>query len=103
MVRSAMNLANSDVAETVASELPTGTVTFLLSDIEGSTRLWEAGADDTAASIARHYDLLNAAIALHAASSHHDSCFRNRRARNSAEATMAICQTAIVDTRKLKR
>jgi class 3 adenylate cyclase len=24
------------------SELPAGTVTFLLSDIEGSTRLWEA-------------------------------------------------------------
>src|SRR5712691_6907023 len=66
MVRSAMNLANSDVAETVASELPTGTVTFLLTDIEGSTKLWEAGADDTAASVARHYELLNAAIALHA-------------------------------------
>ena len=65
MDRSAMNLTNSDVPETVESELPTGTVTFLLTDVEGSTKLWEAGADETAASIARHYELLDAAVALH--------------------------------------
>ena len=47
------------------SDLPTGTVTFLLTDVEGSTKLWEAGPDETAASIARHYELLEAAIALH--------------------------------------
>jgi predicted ATPase/class 3 adenylate cyclase/DNA-binding CsgD family transcriptional regulator len=66
MARSTINLPNSDVSETVEAELPSGTVTFLLTDIEGSTKLWEAGADDTAASIARHYELLGAAIALHA-------------------------------------
>ena len=60
MARSTINLANSDVSETVETELPSGTVTFLLTDIEGSTKLWEAGADDTAASIARHYELLGA-------------------------------------------
>src|SRR3954471_17153313 len=65
MGRSEMNLSDSDVPETVESELPTGTVTFLLTDIEGSTRLWEAGADETAVSVARHYDLLNSAIVLH--------------------------------------
>ena len=28
------------------SELPTGTVTLLLADVEGSTRLWETQGDD---------------------------------------------------------
>lgn len=61
-----MNLTNSDVPEMVASDLPTGTVTFLLTDIEGSTKLWEAGAEEMASSVARHYELLDAAISLHA-------------------------------------
>ncbi len=48
-----------------ARSLPTGTVTFLLSDVEGSTRLWEADEDGAAAAIARHYELFDAAISLH--------------------------------------
>ena len=51
-----------DVLETVPVEaspaLPTGTVTLLMTDIEGSTRLWEASEDDAAVAIARHYQLL---------------------------------------------
>ncbi|MDQ1381973.1 MAG: hypothetical protein QOJ71_2692 [Actinomycetota bacterium] len=66
MARSDMNLSHSDVPETVAADLPTGTVTFLLTDIEGSTKLWEAGAEEMASSVARHYELLDAAISLHA-------------------------------------
>jgi len=65
MAQTEINLADSDVSQTVESELPTGTVTFLLTDIEGSTKLWETGADETAISVARHYELLEAAIALH--------------------------------------
>ena len=65
MAQSIVNLQGSDVPQAVESELPTGTVTFLLTDVEGSTKLWEAGADETAASIARHYELLEAAIVLH--------------------------------------
>jgi class 3 adenylate cyclase len=64
MGRSETNLTDSAVPETVESDLPTGTVTFLLTDIEGSTKLWEAGADETALSVARHYELLDAAISL---------------------------------------
>ena len=45
--------------------LPTGTVTLLLSDVEGSTRLWEADEEAAAAAIARHYELFDAAIAAH--------------------------------------
>ncbi len=66
MPASDVNLTDSDVPETaMTSALPTGTVTFLLTDIEGSTRLWEAGAEEMASSVARHYELLGAAIVLH--------------------------------------
>lgn len=58
MTHTGVHLANLDVSQTVESELPTGTVTFLLTDVEGSTKLWEAGADTTAISVARHYELL---------------------------------------------
>ncbi|MGH3697472.1 MAG: helix-turn-helix transcriptional regulator [Pseudonocardiaceae bacterium] len=44
--------------------LPTGTVTFLLSSVEESTRLRE-GDEEVMAAIARHYELLAATIALH--------------------------------------
>ncbi len=45
--------------------LPTGTVTFLLTDVEGSSRRWDSAAEAMAAAIARHYDLLGEAIAAH--------------------------------------
>src|SRR5277367_1081754 len=35
------------------SELPTGTVTLLLADVEGSTRLWQTQAEEMTAAIAR--------------------------------------------------
>lgn len=45
--------------------LPTGTVTFLLTDIEGSTAAWERAPEATAAVVAEHYRLLDQAIAAH--------------------------------------
>lgn len=45
--------------------LPTGTVTFLLTDIEGSTRLWEAHPEAMAAALDRHDALAAAIIAEH--------------------------------------
>jgi predicted ATPase/class 3 adenylate cyclase/DNA-binding CsgD family transcriptional regulator len=53
------------MADAVPSVLPTGTVTLLLTDVEGSTQLWESGPDAAADAIARHYELLDAAIVLH--------------------------------------
>src|SRR5207248_3087638 len=35
-------------------ELPTGSVTFLLTDVEGSTRLWDADPDGMAAALLQH-------------------------------------------------
>ncbi len=44
------------------SVLPTGTVTFLFTDIEGSTRLWERDAAAMQSAITRHDEILNSAI-----------------------------------------
>ena len=44
------------------SALPTGTVTFLFTDIEGSTKLWEQHHDAMRVALARHDTLLQHAI-----------------------------------------
>ncbi len=43
-------------------ELPSGTVTFLFTDLEGSTRLWEEHPDLMHDALARHDELVRAAI-----------------------------------------
>src|SRR5947207_9007802 len=45
--------------------LPAGTVTFLLTDIEGSTRLWELHAEAMARAVPAHYELLSDAVGRH--------------------------------------
>jgi class 3 adenylate cyclase len=47
------------------AELPSGTVTFLFTDIEGSTARWEQQPDAMGAALARHDALLRAAIREH--------------------------------------
>jgi len=44
---------------------PSGVVTFLFTDIEGSTRQWEADADGMRAALLAHDDVLRKAIAAH--------------------------------------
>jgi predicted ATPase/class 3 adenylate cyclase/Tfp pilus assembly protein PilF len=44
-------------------EYPSGTVTFLFTDVEGSTRRWEADSPAMLAAVERHFGLLDAAIA----------------------------------------
>ena len=44
---------------------PTGTVTFLFTDIEGSTKLWEHDAQAMQAALARHDELLRRTIEEH--------------------------------------
>jgi class 3 adenylate cyclase len=46
--------------------LPTGTVTLLLADVEGSTRLWETQPDEMAAAVARLDRVVTTAAASHA-------------------------------------
>ncbi len=47
------------------SELPSGTVTFLFTDIEGSTRLWEEHPDAMRDALARHDEIVRAAVTEH--------------------------------------
>jgi predicted ATPase/class 3 adenylate cyclase len=49
----------------VAAEAPTGTVTFLFTDIEGSTRLWEDHGDAMSAALARHDEIAKSAFDAH--------------------------------------
>ena len=44
---------------------PTGVVTFLFTDVEGSTRRWEADADEMRAALAAHDQVLRSAIEGH--------------------------------------
>jgi hypothetical protein len=44
------------------ARLPTGTVTFLFTDIEGSTRRWEEQPDAMGRALARHDQILDEAI-----------------------------------------
>jgi predicted ATPase/class 3 adenylate cyclase len=61
--------SNKPVSATSPNErkqnLPSGTVTFLFTDIEGSTKLSQQYPSETPALIARHYEILNQVIAKH--------------------------------------
>jgi predicted ATPase/class 3 adenylate cyclase len=54
-----------DWSDLGVSELPTGTVTLLLADVEGSTRLWETQPEETAAAVAQLDHTLADVIAAH--------------------------------------
>jgi len=45
--------------------LPAGTVGFLLTDVEGSTLLWQADAEAMAAAMVRHAQILDVAVSAH--------------------------------------
>ena len=47
------------------TELPSGTVTFLFTDLEGSTRLWEEHPEAMKTALARHDAILRGAIEGH--------------------------------------
>ena len=47
------------------SELPTGTVTLLLADVEGSTRLWETQPGEMTAAVARLTTVVDELVTSH--------------------------------------
>jgi class 3 adenylate cyclase len=47
------------------AELPSGTVTFLFTDLESSTRLWEEMPEAMAEALARHDEILRDAVDAH--------------------------------------
>src|SRR5438445_8435654 len=50
------------------SNLPTGTVTFLFTDIEGSTQLWERYPEQARAALIRHDYVIEDAVGQHGGS-----------------------------------
>src|SRR5437016_4237639 len=44
---------------------PVGTLTFLMTDIEGSTRMWETNPDDMRKAILRHEQIVKQVVAEH--------------------------------------
>ena len=57
--------AGSPARDTGTADLPSGTVTFLFTEVEGSTRLWEELPDITRHVMPRHDKLLREAVESH--------------------------------------
>ena len=53
------------VCDTLGVGAPSGTVTFLFTDVEGSTRLWELSSAAMGTAMARHDALVRAAVEAH--------------------------------------
>ena len=47
------------------SSPPTGAVTFLFTDVEGSTKLWERSPEAMSKALCRHDELLRNAVEVH--------------------------------------
>ena len=67
-------------------DLPTGVVTFLLTDIEGSSRLWEADADAMAAALELHDELIAKTVNEHGG--------RLLKAKGEGDATLTVFRRA---------
>ena len=55
----------AELGKTAVPAVPTGTVTFLFSDIEGSTTRWESHRAEMQEALRRHDDLMRAAMLAH--------------------------------------
>jgi predicted ATPase/class 3 adenylate cyclase len=61
----ACSVWHSACVSAVSAGPPSGVVTFLFTDVEGSTRRWEADADAMRAALAAHDEVLRSAIQAH--------------------------------------
>jgi LuxR family maltose regulon positive regulatory protein len=63
--RPSMATANGELSHLTEARLPTGTLTFCFTDIEGSTQLWEQHPQAMPTALARHDAILRQAVADH--------------------------------------
>ena len=63
--RKLASMSATEWSDVGVSELPTGTVTLLLADVESSTRLWETQPEEMAAAVARLDQAVADAVAAH--------------------------------------
>ncbi len=80
------------------SELPAGTLTFLFTDIEGSTQLWEADPEAMKRALSRHNAILSANIGACGGTVH-----RDRGEGDSFFATFARAQDAVAAACTIQR
>jgi class 3 adenylate cyclase len=79
-------------------DLPTGTVTFLFTDVEGSTRLWEQHPQTMEAALARHD-----ALAAEIIASHHGKVVKHRGGGDSLFAVFARALDAAAGATQLQQ
>jgi predicted ATPase/DNA-binding SARP family transcriptional activator len=75
-----------DEAAAPAADLPTGVVTFLLTDVEGSSSLWEADAGAMAAALELHDELVASAVDAHGG--------RLLKAKGEGDSTLTVFRRA---------
>ena len=80
------------------AELPTGTVTFLMTDVEGSTRLWETQPESAGAVIERHDEIIGATVA-----EHHGALLKTKGEGDSTFSVFADANDAVTAAIELQR
>ena len=71
----------------VTEDLPTGTITFLFTDIEGSTQLWETAPEETSRAMARHDQIVENTVTANGGFLH--------RARGEGDSEFAVFHSAV--------
>jgi len=79
-------------------DLPTGTITFLFTDVEGSTKLWEQSPEKMRAALARHDALVESTIAQY-----HGTVVRQRGEGDSRFAVFPRATDAVVAVASLQQ
>jgi len=80
------------------TDLPSGTLTFLFTDIEGSTRLWEEDPEQARLAMARHDRLIEQLV-----SEHHGSVVRPRGEGDSRFAVFREASAAVTAACAIQR
>jgi predicted ATPase/class 3 adenylate cyclase len=98
---SALRPSSATLGEPGRTELPSGTVTFLLTDIEGSTRLWESEPQAMQVALRRHDRLLAGVIEEHGgrvitSRGEGDSLFAVFSSAVAAVEAAGVCQLRLV-------
>jgi predicted ATPase/class 3 adenylate cyclase len=75
------------MSQEIREELPTGTITFLLTDIEGSTELWEQHPEAMRNALVRHDSIFDAAVDGHSGV--------HVRPRGEGDSRFAVFQDAV--------
>jgi predicted ATPase/class 3 adenylate cyclase len=84
--------------ETTQPALPTGTLTFLFTDVEGSTRLWDLFPEQMRTAMARHDRLIESTVA-----GHHGSIVRPRGEGDSRFAVFPRASDAVAAAITIQR